>query len=744
MGKWTRRAFISAGVLAGGAVIFGVAIRPGNRADEVLDLIAEDGDVVMNIWLKIAPDNLITAFVPHAEMGQGVLTALGMMLADELDADWDRVKIVEAPAEKEYANYAMAKGFVSTGMSIPSFLDKTVEGMLLMAVKSMDLQITGGSGSVRFTGREGMRVAGASAKAMLLQAAAEQWGVPQSELKASKSYISHSPSGKSAPYAEFAAAAAKLTSPSKPTLKSEEAFTIMGTSPPRIDIPAKVDGTAQFGIDTNLPGMKYATIKASPVFGQKIINMDASMAEEIAGVHKVLNLEDACAVVADGYWTAKKALGKVSVEFETNEKNQISQDHIFEQFSKALDEAVAKGDEEKDIMKGDIKAAQASADRVFSAEYRVPYLAHATMEPMNCTAWIHDNICEIWIGTQNPLGTKGAAAEFLNMDYSQIRVHNQFLGGGFGRRAENDVLIQCLKIAKEVDAPVKLIWSREEDIQHDVYRDANISRFSAALDEKGNPATWVNQYLFKHHPAEATQIPYQIDNQYVHYTHSPTHIPWGNWRSVDHSHHGFFIESFIDELAHEAGKDPFEFRRNLLAHEPRFQKVLETAAEKSGWGRELPSGWGRGIAIHESFGTIVAEVVHAEVLEDGRLKVHEVFCAADAGFAIHPDGFVAQMESGIIYGLTAALYGEITIENGAVAQSNFHDYQMVRMNDAPRIQTFIINSGNQPGGGGEPGTPAIAPALANAIFNATGKRIRELPVKNHDLKRPALDTEKLG
>jgi isoquinoline 1-oxidoreductase beta subunit len=362
------------------------------------------------------------------------------------------------------------------------------------------------------------------------------------------------------------------------------------------------------------------------------------------------------------------------------------------------------------------------------------------MEPMNCTAWVHDDICELWTGTQNPLGFAAEVADVLDMNLEDVVLHNQYLGGGFGRRAFPDYAIQAARLAAEVHYPVKLIWSREEDMRHDHYRQASISRFQAALDGAGKPTAWVNQYVEKHDPREAPYIPYGIDNQFIHFAESQTHVPWGFWRSVDHSLHAFFTESFIDELAFEAGQDPYQYRRDLLENTPRFQKVLDLAAEKSGWDTPLPENWGRGIAIHRSFGTIVAQVVEVEVTA-GKVRPRRAICAVDAGFAMHPDGMKAQMESGIVYGLTAALYSDITIHRGAVAQSNFHDYPMLRMNESPDIETYIINSGEKIGGAGEPGTPAIAPALVNAIFNATGKRIRELPVKLHDLSSEGLESK---
>ncbi len=733
MGKWTRRAFITTGVLTGGALVLGVAIRPGNRARKVKGMIAGEGETVMNIWLKIALDNTITVIVPHAEMGQGTHTTLPMMLADEMDADWNKVHMMEAPGNKEYANYALAKGFTIGDKDFPSFLIDTVDGVYLTITKQMGLQMTGGSSSVRFTGNLAMRIAGAAAKAVLLQAAADRWEVPLEELEAKNSYITHPASNRSEPFISFAPQAVELSQPAKPKLKTPEEFTLMGTSLTRFDVPAKVDGSAGFGIDVSLPEMKYAAIKAAPVFGAKLKTVDDSEIVNMRGVHKIVRLDNAVAVVADGYWIAKTALDKVKVTFEETGNETVDQKGIYAQYVRDMEASLAGGDEEKDINKGDAEAALKNSGQVVEGEYRVPYLAHATMEPMNCTAHVTADQCEIWVGCQNPLGFANSIAELLHMEPDQVQVHNQYLGGGFGRRFVDDVALQAVHIAKEADCPVKLIWSREEDMRHDFYREANISRFKAALDSEGKILAWNNQYLFKHEPPEAPHIPYDVANQSIHYAMSETHVPWGYWRSVDSSMHGFFTESFIDELAHHAKKDPFEFRRDQLSNAPRFLKVLELAAEKADWGAALPENWGRGISLHQCFGTIVAQVVEVEVLEDG-VKVHRVVCAADPGFAFHPDGFEAQMESGIIYGLTAALYGEITIDQGAVVQSNFHDYQMVRMDESPKIETYIINSGHYPGGAGEPSTPGIAPALTNAIFNATGLRIRELPVKNHTLR----------
>jgi len=739
MGKWTRRAFITTGVLAGGTLAVGIAIRPGDRRSKVTDLIAGEEETVLNVWVKISPDNIITAVVPHADMGQGTQTTLAMMLADEMDADWSNVEMLEAPSHEQYANYALAKGYAFGEKDFPSFLIDTVDGFFLKATQFMGLQITGGSTAVRTTGMIAMRVAGAATKSILKQAASDTWQVPVEELESKNSQIHHAPSNRSAPYASFAAQASELSIPPRPKLKAEDEFSIMGRSVQRLDVPAKVDGTASFGIDTVLPGMKYAAVKAAPIFGDKVKSMDTTTVQDMPGVRKVIDLGDAVAVVADGYWQAKQAIDKITVEYESGGNGDVEQSNIYEQFATDMDHAIEAGDQQVDFETGDAEAVLSASSRVVEAEYRVPYLAHATMEPMNCTAWLHDGECELWTGTQNPLGFAMEVADALDMDADNVTLHNQYLGGGFGRRAFPDYTIQAARVASQVPYPVKLIWSREEDMRHDHYRDANISRFKAALDESGKPTVWINQFVEKHDPAEAPLIPYGIDNQFIHFAASKTHVPWGFWRSVDHSLHGFFTESFIDELAVAAGKDPYQFRHDLLADAPRHQAVLDLAAEKAGWGETLPDNWGRGIAIQKSFGSIVAEVVDVEV-KDGKPRAHRVVCVVDAGYAFHPDGMKAQMEGGIIYGLTAALYGEISIHRGSVAQSNFHDYQMLRMNESPAIETYIINSGEAIGGAGEPGTPAIAPALANAIYDAVGIRIRELPIKHHDLRREDLES----
>lgn len=727
MGKWTRRGFITAGVLSTGALIVGVAIRPGHRAPKLAGMVADEGETLVNTWVKIDADNLVTAIAPHSEMGQGARTALTQMLADEMDVDWDHVAYQEAPAHEEFANYALAREFVAGDMSIPGFLEDTVDGAFLAITKSMEMQITGGSTSVRLTGQRGMRIAGAAAREMIVKAAAKSWSVPARELRTEKSNVYHDGSGRSGRYADFAQEAAKHMPPSQPKLKEVSDYKIMGKPKQRFDIPSKVDGSAMFGIDADLPGMKYAAVMGAPVIGSQVKSVDAQAAKAMPGVIKVVEKQGYVAVVADGYWQAQQAVLALDVTFEEGEAGALNQDTLYADLGATMTDAVETGKEKKDISYGNARKAAKTASRIFEAEYQVPFLAHAAMEPLNATVRIEGKTAELWTGTQNPLGARNAAAKALGFKADDVTVHNQFLGGGFGRRAMTDFVVMAAEIAGACDFPVKTIWSREEDTQQDWYRPASISRFKIGLDEAGMPVSWDQQYVDKHDPPEAAHPIYNFSDAFVHYIKSDHHVRYGPWRSVDHTQHGFYIESAVDELAHAAGKDGYEYRRALLADKPRQLAVLDAAAKAAGWGKTMPAGHGIGISIVESFGTICAQVVEVD-MSSAAPRVTHVYAAADPGFVVNPDGFTAQMESGVIYGLTAALYGEITIENGRVVQSNFHDYEMVRMDDAPDIHVTLINSGAKMGGGGEPGTPPIAPALGNAIFNATGTRLRKLPL----------------
>ena len=740
MGKWTRRGFISAGVIAGGGLIVGVAIRPGNRAGDFASYAKGDDETLLHTWVKLDSNNVVTAIVPHSEMGQGVGTALAQMLADELDADWNLVKFEEAPAISAFANYPLGKGLLMGGVDMPDFVVPTVDGVLIRTAQALDLQITGGSLSVRTTGAYGMRVAGAAVKQMLRVAAAQTWQVPVDQVVAKDSQMIHEATGRSEPYSAFAAAAAEMTPPASPTLKTPDQFKIMGRHVQRHDLPSKVDGTATFALDVRLPDMLYATVKRAPTFGGGVDNIDDTQTRTIKGVIDVVRLpaaevsaliggfstEESVAVVAEGYWQAKRGLDALNIEWAATDNDSVSSDAIFAQFDRDISAGI---DRQADVSQGDLTTSMANASQIIEAEYQVPFLAHTCMEPLNATAVVKDGFCEIWIGCQSPLSFRQAVADSLGFDVENVTLNNCFMGGGFGRKSRPDYAIQAAQLAAKVGRPVQLIWSREEDVQQDFYRPAVQSRFRGALDDNGNLTAWENTYAGKMEPVEAPLIPYTVAVKDIGHVASPTHVPLGAWRSVDHSQHGFFTESFIDEVAVAAGQDSYEYRVARLQHLPRQLAVLRKAATEAQWDVPLAPGRGRGIALQESFGSIVAEVVEVTV-SDGNLSVDRVVAVIDAGYAISPDGMKAQIESGIIYGLSAALYGEITIKDGAVAQSNFHDYSSLRMSKAPTIETHIINSGEVMGGAGEPGTPPIAPALANAIFNATGERIRQLPIKN--------------
>lgn len=734
MGKWSRRAFIGAGVVAGGALVVGVAIRTGKPGDKIRSIVAGgDGENLINSFVKVDADNVVTAVVPHAEMGQGVHSTLAQMLADEMDADWENIRVVEAPPEDHYSSKDIGREFMAPDLKVPDILEPTVDGAFLKLIGTMFGQITGGSFSVRGTGQRGMRTAGAAAREMLTAAAAEKWGVPAGEIKAEKSVLIHAASGKSATFGEFAQMASEQSLPVSPALKDPADFKLMGKPIPRTDIPGKVDGSAVFGIDADVPGQKmtYAAVKAPPVVGAKVISMDTKVAKAMPGVQQILNMEDFVAVVADGYWQAQQALNTIKIDYSKTDADTLDQEGIFKRYTAALDEAGSDGGDEE-TSAGDVKEGYAGAVKKLTAEYKAPFLAHATMEPQNCTAWVHDGQCDIWTGHQSPTKVRRHAAELLDLPVEKVNYQNTYLGGGFGRRSETDSVEMAVRVAKATGNPVKLIWSREEDTQHDWYRPSSTSRFEAGIDDKGQLVSWSNIHTHLFDPPEAAQVPYyDIPNHLIRKVDVPMHLRFGPWRSVDHSHNSWFIESFLDEVAAEAGKDPVDQRRELLKKEPRFLAVLDKVAEMSNWKAARPEGTGLGVAIAPSFGSIVAQVAEVE-MTDGKPKVTKVWCCADIGYAMNPDGAAAQMESAIIFGLTAALYGEITVKDGAVQQSNFHDYEMLRINEAPEIEVAFINGDTERlGGAGEPGLPPLAPAVTNAVFAATGKRIRELPLSKH-------------
>ena len=732
MKKISRRRFILTTALVGGGVLIGYSATRPSRHRLANTELAQDGEHYVTSFLKIEADNTVTVYVPHSEMGQGVHTSLSMMAADELDADWELVKIEQAPAIDLFANGDVIKGFASE-FGVPSFLEGLVSVSAIKVAELMNMQITGGSSSVRFTGELGMRTAGAAARQMLIECAATRWGVAADECTTQLSHVHHNASGRSLAYGELAADAALLEPPKDPVLKDPSQFTIMGKAISRVDIPAKVDGSAIYGLDAKPDGLLYAAIRFAPVFGTKLVSVDAGVVLNRRGIKRIVELEDSVAVVADSYWRAKEALKLVITVFEASDNDSTSSADIYAGFERSL----ADENGSKVMEQGDTEAAMESAADVIEANYRVPYLAHAAMEPMNCTVHIHDNKVDVWTSTQDALGIKARVAKIAGIAEDDATFHHSYLGGGFGRRLPFNwnVIDHATLIAKEFDVPVKTVLSREDDMQQDYYRPAVASNFKAAFDAEGNVLAWHNRFTGPVQTPGASHIPYAIANQSIRVVDGDTHVPIAAWRSVDHSQQTFFTESFVDEIAHRAGKNPYQFRMELLQQHPRHRKVLEVAAEAAGYGQNLPEGRALGIAVQESFGSIVAEIAEVSIGDDNQPIVHKVTCAIDCGWAVNPDTVEAQVESGIIFGLTAAMYGEITIENGRVAQNNFPDYEMVRMATAPDIEVHIVESGAALGGLGEPATPPIAAAVTNAIYILTGQRVRELPIKNHDFSR---------
>ena len=730
--KISRRRFLLSTAVVGGGVLIGYsALKPSKHRRANAEL-AKGEERYVTSFIKIEPNNKITVYVPHSEMGQGVHTSLPMMAADELDAAWEDITVEQAPAIDMFANGELVKGFAGE-FGAPSFLTGIINASAVTVAEVMNLQTTGGSSSVRFTGESSMRTAGAAARQMLVECAANRWGVAANECSTQLTHVQHNASGRSLSYGELAVDAALLEPPENVTLKDPSQFTIMGKAISRVDIPAKVDGSAEYGIDAQSEDMLYAAIRLAPVFGTKLVSVDAGDVLGRRGVKRIIELEDSVAVVADSYWRAKEALKLVKSEFESSDADTTSSADLFAGFERSLSE-----DDNSEVLEvGDAEAAMDGAADVIEGNYSVPYLAHAAMEPMNCTVHIHDGIAEVWTSTQDALGIKGRVAKIAGLSEDDAVFHHSYLGGGFGRRLPFNwnVIDHATLIAKEFDVPVKTVMSREDDMQQDYYRPAVASNFKAAFDANGMVQAWHNRFTGPIQTPGASHIPYAIPNQSIRVVDGDTHVPIAAWRSVDHSQQTFFTESFVDEIAHRSGKNPYQFRMEMLSAHPRHRKVLEVAAEAAGYGQNLPQGHALGIAVQESFGSIVAEVAEVSLDANNRPVVHKVTCAIDCGWAVNPDTVEAQVESGIIYGLTAALYGEITIEKGRVAQNNFPDYQMVRMNDAPEIDVHIVESGEALGGLGEPSTPPLAAAVSNGLYILTGQRVRELPLKNHDFSR---------
>ncbi len=732
----SRRMILLGGLGATGALVVGYAVWPSHRLEADDALAAKPNEKFISNWIKIATDGTITIVVPHCDMGTGIFTALPQMAAEELDADWSKVRSEAAPPDPLFANGALAEGFILSGQDmtaddLPAFLRGTVANTFRTVAGFMSLQVTGGSSAIRFTGVYGMRLAGAAAREMLVKAAAARWNVDPAACTTKDSRVFHAASGRSLGYGELVADAATYTPSSNPAVKPRSQYKLVGKPIPRFDIPKKVDGTTHYGLDVKQPGMLYAAIRISPVFGGKLTSVDTAPIAQARGIKKVVHLDDAVVVVADRFWRARDAVAALDSKWDTAGNGGVTSGQIAARHAAALRGADLK----KDITKGDGADALAGG-RLVEATYTVPYLSHAPMEPMNATALWKDGALEVWSGTQDGLGARAFCAKTANLPFDKVTYHLLPMGGGFGRRLPGyfNFLEHAVKTAMALPGiPVKLIYTRDQDMQHDYYRPNVTSHFRAALGADGMPLAWVNDYTTDTGANAEAHIIYGIANQALRTAKVETHVPVGPWRSVEASWHGFFIESFVDELAHAAGQDPLAYRRSLLAHAPRHLAALNLAAEKAGWGTPLPQGKARGIAMFESFQTIVAHVVEITLAPNGALKVDRVVTAVDAGMAVNPDGMTAQIEGGIIYGLTAALNGEITIDKGAVVQANFPDYEMVRLAECPQIEVHLITSDAPLGGAGEPGVPPLAPAIANAIFAASGQRIRELPVKNHNL-----------
>jgi len=712
---YSRRSFIKTGSTATGGLLISFFIPAA--AKKLGELPTGNTMFAPNAFLNILPNNTVKIILAHVEMGQGVWTTLPMLMAEELDCDWDKVTVEHAPPGQPFAH--------------------TVYG----------IQITGGSSST-WSEFERYRNAGATARALLVAAAAQKLGVDAASLKTEKGFVIAG--DKRISYGELTEAAGKMPPPANVQLKDKKDWQYLGKPTKRLDAKAKVNGQASFGLDVYFPGMLTAVVAHSPVFGGTVRSFDATAAKAVKGVRDVVKIPTGVAVIADHFWAAKKGRDVLKVEWNNAGNESFNTVSLFESYKKlATTQGTSAG------KAGNVEAAMPNAKKQLNATYEFPYLAHAPMEPLNCTVKLGGNSCEIWTGTQLPMADQAVAAKILGFKPEQVKLNIQFLGGGFGRRATptSDFVAEAVQIAKASGKFIKLVWSREDDIRGGYYRPAFLHQVNIGIGNDGMPATWkhsiVGQSIFQGTPFEAwikdgvdgTSVEGVNDSPYLasipnynidlHSPKNPVTVLW--WRSVGHTHTAFVMETMIDELAHSAGKDPVEYRRSLLKSK-RHLDVLNLVAEKSGWGTPLPAGRYRGIAVHESFASYVAQVAEISI-DQGHLKVHRVVCAIDCGLAVNPEGVRAQMESGIIFGLTAVLYGEISLEKGRVKQRNFHDYKMLRMNETPVMEIYIADSNEKMGGAGEPGVPPLAPAIANAIFAATGKRVRKLPLTAADLTK---------
>jgi len=712
----SRRRLLQVGAAAGGGLMLSLSLPfPSHRAEA-----AVADEFAPNAFIRIGSDGRIILIMPYVEMGQGTYTSIPMLIAEELDVNLKQVQLEHAPPnEKLYANPLLG------------------------------VQATGGSDALRGAWKP-LREAGATARIMLVAAAAKRWDVDPKSCRAQDGEVAHVPTGRRLKYGELAAEAAKMPVPAGVTLKAPEDFKLIGTPAKRLDAPAKVNGTAVFGIDVHPPGVKVATLVQSPVFGGRVKNLDDTAAKAVKGVRQIVRLDDAISVVADHMGAAKKGLAALNIEWDDGPHAKLTTADVARELEQAT---LGSGAVAQNI--GDADKALASVTTKIEAIYQAPFLAHATMEPMNCTVHFRKDACEIWIGSQAVARVQAMAAKAAGLPPEKVIVHNHLIGGGFGRRLEADGAVRAVEIAKHVDGPVKVVWTREEDIQHDMYRPYWFDRLSAGLDEQGRPVVWKNRFagssviarwlppgfkdgLDPDSTEGAIDLVYDLPNFRVEYVRlEPPGIPTAFWRSVGPSHNVFVTESFIDEMAAAAKQDAVAYRRALLDKSPRAKAVLDLAAEKAGWGQALPKGSGRGVSLQFVFGSYLAQVAEVEVSKEGTVRIRRVVCAVDCGTVVNPDTVQAQIQSGIVFGATAALYGEITLKNGRVEQTNFDTYQVLRMNQAPAIEVHIVKSAEPPGGLGESGTSAIVPAIANAIFAATGKRLRKMPVDASVLKQPA-------
>jgi isoquinoline 1-oxidoreductase beta subunit len=711
----SRRALLKGGLAVGAGLTIGFRL-PSRGAGRAAAQTA--GVFAPNQWLSIDRDGLVTITNSVPEMGQGSLTTTTIIIADELDADWNKIRVNQAPADpKRYAN--------------------PITGS----------QSYGGSRGVR-DHMEMWRKSAAAAREMLKQAAANEWGVPVDSVDTEPGVVVHKPTGRKLAYGQLVDRAQALPVPQSPKLKTPDKFRYIGKNLHRLDSPDKATGRGIYGMDVQVPGMLVASIERAPVVsGGKVQSFDATAAKAVPGVKHVVQVTNGVAVVADRFPAAVAGRRALKVTWDLGPMAQVSSARISADYA-----ALSKQPGQVARKEGDADKALGAGGRTLEATYEVPFLEHACMEPMNATAQVMPDACVVWAPTQNPGGTQATAARLTGLPPEKVTVNTTLLGGGFGRRGEVDFIVDAVETAKAVGAPVKLMWTREDDIQHGFYRPATYNVCRAALDGGGTPIAWWHRIVGPgilaqkgRMPANtsvdpaavsgARDLPYDIPNLQVEWVNKDWGVPLGFWRSVGSSQNAFITESFIDELAHLAGKDPFEYRRALLGKSPRHKAVLEMAAARANWGAPLPAGRGRGIAVASSYGSYAAHVIEASVAPDGAVRVHRVVCAIDCGIAVNPDQVKAQMEGGAVYALTAALYGQITLDKGGVQQSNFHNYPLMRINEMPVVETHILDSGEAPGGLGEPGVPPVAPALCNALFALTGKRIRTLPIRTESLKR---------